>query len=317
MSYFKEFTFFLGCKYNGKNNLSSCINDETCLYCQFANCSIIQGSANVRQASKAWTVRFLANAGGEQKFNLWQSCKILLALTIFSKMFLWLQIWDRLRLPVLLLLQELSRLRLGDRRVSVQPGQSWWHVFVKEVTCICQRSYMYLYLVTWLWPHGSGPRQCKVPPTSEKITKRTAQRRCPFFRQHYSLACNEFVGWQGLCTTGSHMTIMMTIERRCKQPPTKSRPILTPPHPGLARGKLLLEMFKVELGRGLRSELWLRIWHLPPSDWLDNSDIFLVWGPCCALLCCDYYYVVIIFLAWNSVKVVNTRWMHLWEGLHW
>ena len=136
MSYFKGFTFSLGCKYNGKNNLSSCINDETCLYCQFANCSIIQGSANVRQASKAWTVRFLANAGGEQKFNLWQSCKILLALTIFSKMFLWLQIWDRLRLPVLLLLQELSRLRLGDRRVSVQPGQSWCQVFVKEVTCI-------------------------------------------------------------------------------------------------------------------------------------------------------------------------------------
>ena len=93
-------------------------------------------------------------------------------------------------------------------------------------------------------------------------------------------------------------TIMMTIERRCKQPPTKSRLILPPPHPGLARGELLLEMFKVELGRGLRSELWLRIWHLPPSDWLDNLDIFLVWGPCCALLCCDYYYVVIIFLAW-------------------
>ena len=113
-----------------KKNSSSCINDETCLYCQFANCSIIQGSANVRQASKAWTVRFLANAGGEQKFNLWQSCKILLALTKFSKMFLWLQIWDRLRLPVLLLLQQLSRLRLGDWRVSVQPGESWRHVFV-------------------------------------------------------------------------------------------------------------------------------------------------------------------------------------------
>ena len=71
---------------------------------------------------------------GRQTKTLWQSCKILLALTIFSKMFLWLQIWDRLRVPVLLLLQELSRLRLGDRRVSVQPGQSWWHVFVKLVT---------------------------------------------------------------------------------------------------------------------------------------------------------------------------------------
>ena len=79
------------------------------------------------------------------------------------------------------------------------------------------------------------------------------------------------------------MTIMMTIERRCKQPPTKSRLILTRPHPGLARGELLLAMFKVKLGRGLRSGLWLRIWHLPPSHWLDNLDIFLIWGPCCAL----------------------------------
>ena len=57
------------------------------------------------------------------------------------------------------------------------------------VSSICRRSYTYFskYLVTWLWPHGSGPRQCKVPPTSEKITKRTAQGRCPFLRQHYSL----------------------------------------------------------------------------------------------------------------------------------
>ena len=124
--------------------------DETCLYCQFANCSIIQESANVRQASKAWTVRFLANVGGEQEFNLWQSCKILLALTIFSKMFLWLQIWDRLRVPVLLLLQELSRLRLGDRRVSVQPGQSWWHVFVKLVTRFVKE-----FTCIFTWWHGS------------------------------------------------------------------------------------------------------------------------------------------------------------------
>ena len=131
---FQEIHFLSCLQIQWKINSSSCINDETCLYYQFANCSIIQESANVRQASKAWTVRFLANEGGEQKFNLWQSCKILLALTIFSKMFLWLQIWDRLRVPVLLLLQELSRLRLGDRRVSVQPGQSWWHVFVKLVT---------------------------------------------------------------------------------------------------------------------------------------------------------------------------------------
>ena len=36
-------------------------------------------------------------------------------------------------------------------------------------TCykICQRIYMYFYLVTWLWPHGSRPRQCKVPPLKD------------------------------------------------------------------------------------------------------------------------------------------------------
>ena len=39
---------------------------------------------------------------------------------------------------------------------------------------ICLRSYMYLYLMTWLWPHGSRPRQCKVPPLkrSQKVQLR-------------------------------------------------------------------------------------------------------------------------------------------------
>ena len=103
---------------------------------------------------------------------------------------------------------------------------------------------------------------------------------------------------------------------------TKSRLILLPPHPGLARGELLLEMFKVELGRGLRSELWLRIWHLPPSHWLDNLDIFLIWGPCCALsfshmkLCKSSQYQVNAFargasLVRDATSLVHRSFKHL------
>ena len=137
MSYFKAFTFSLACKYNKKwIQVLAWIrkwiwwNLSLLPVCKLFHHS---GECKCPAGFKGMDCEIPCERGRQTK-TLWQSCKILLALTIFSKMFLWLQIWDRLRVPVLLLLQELSRLRLGDRRVSVQPGQSWWHVFVKLVT---------------------------------------------------------------------------------------------------------------------------------------------------------------------------------------
>ena len=105
---------------------------------------LIQENSSVPPGSKAWTVRFpVKDRGKKSQFFKWKvffgrwgsvweiskkslmkiNCEnwtIMLASTLPN-----VQIWDRLRLPVLLLIDQLTRVRSSDREVPVQSGRQW------------------------------------------------------------------------------------------------------------------------------------------------------------------------------------------------
>ena len=109
---------------------------------------LIQENASVPPGSKAWTVRFpVKDRGKKSQFFKWKvffgrwgsvweiSKKSLMKIncenwTIMHALFFYsilqnVQIWDRLRLPVLLLIDQLTRVWSSDREVPVQSGRQW------------------------------------------------------------------------------------------------------------------------------------------------------------------------------------------------
>ena len=162
---------------------------------------------------------------------------------------------------------------------------------------ICLRSYMYLYLMTWLWPHGSRPRQCKVPPLkrSQKVQLRGVV-----------LSLGNTIHWLVMKSGMSYDNNDDNWEKM-QTTADKEPTNIDPAAPRAGKGRTAPRDVQSQVGA--RIAIRAVTANMAPAT-LTLVGQFRYLSHLRTMLC-------IIFLAWNSAKVVNTRWMYLREGLHW